>query len=397
MKPRVIFSFLAIIVCSLNLSAQWTNHSGPLNQEINSMIYFKGSLFVATEDSGVFISSNEGKNWSKFDIEDSIIEVQYFYKHKNLLFAGTKGRGLQYLDTTDNKWKKNPLEKNIVNSIWSRGQLVVVGTSNGLNISNDNGQTWSDGGLKGGIINAVTGNDSMIIAGSFANLDGGVFISKDSTKNWKSLNSPSSIRSIILSDSNIFIGTNSGVYTSIGSTNIWEKICCPEFAIGLSFEQNKDFLFAGLSNKIIFAKKSEKIWKDVTGAIPYAYTGSLVIEGDKLFAGTGGGIWSRELNSFPLFLLYNKDVSVSNYSVSQNFPNPFNSSTRIYFRLPEHDNVVLTIFDVVGKRIKVIEKPNLSSGTHYIDFISENLPSSVYFYKITTSKYSEVRKMFLLK
>ncbi len=90
------------------------------------------------------------------------------------------------------------------------------------------------------------------------------------------------------------------------------------------------------------------------------------------------------------------------FSVSQNFPNPFNPSTKIKFNLPEEAKVSLKIFDILGQ--EVFEHVNVVYGTgvHEVQFNGANLNSGVYFYKISAEgsdgkNFSEVNKMLLLK
>ena len=85
------------------------------------------------------------------------------------------------------------------------------------------------------------------------------------------------------------------------------------------------------------------------------------------------------------------------YSLKQNFPNPFNPVTTIDFYLPEADNVSLKVFNVLGKEIQQVVSGRLSEGYHSIEFNAEELPSGVYFYRLESGKYSEMKKMVLLK
>jgi hypothetical protein len=87
-----------------------------------------------------------------------------------------------------------------------------------------------------------------------------------------------------------------------------------------------------------------------------------------------------------------------NFNLKQNFPNPFNSKTRIAFSLPEISKVNLKIYNSLGKEVKsLITNEIYNSGEYEIVFNSEELPSGVYFYKLQTEKFSQTRKMILLK
>lgn len=94
----------------------------------------------------------------------------------------------------------------------------------------------------------------------------------------------------------------------------------------------------------------------------------------------------------------NFDELPSNFGLSQNYPNPFNPSTTINFSLPKESKVSLRIYDILGKLIEnVIENEVKTPGNYQVTFNSNNLPSGVYFYTLTSGDFMQVRKMILTK
>ena len=85
------------------------------------------------------------------------------------------------------------------------------------------------------------------------------------------------------------------------------------------------------------------------------------------------------------------------FSLTQNYPNPFNPVTKIKYRLPELSKVRLTVYDVLGREIKVLVDQEKPAGTYEIEFDGTNLPTGVYFYRIEAGKYSDTKKLMLLK
>jgi len=85
------------------------------------------------------------------------------------------------------------------------------------------------------------------------------------------------------------------------------------------------------------------------------------------------------------------------FSLSQNFPNPFNPETNIQFVVAHTGPVKLKIFDILGCEIAVLVDEELSSGNYNIRFKAEGLPSGIYIYTLETGKFSLSRKMILLK
>lgn len=85
------------------------------------------------------------------------------------------------------------------------------------------------------------------------------------------------------------------------------------------------------------------------------------------------------------------------FSLYQNYPNPFNPATKIKFDLPFASAVSLKLFSISGKEISNIFSGNVSPGSYEVSFEASALPSGVYFYKIEAGKYTDTKKMMLIK
>jgi beta-glucuronidase len=84
----------------------------------------------------------------------------------------------------------------------------------------------------------------------------------------------------------------------------------------------------------------------------------------------------------------------------QNYPNPFNPGTKIRFTLREKTHVKLTVLDMLGREIEVLVDEKRNAGQHDVTFVAarqgRNLPSGVYFYKLVTHEFTDVKKMILM-
>lgn len=89
--------------------------------------------------------------------------------------------------------------------------------------------------------------------------------------------------------------------------------------------------------------------------------------------------------------------SPSLFYLGQNFPNPFNSSTTINFRLPEENNAVLELYNVLGQKIKVLLNGFISAGKHTFQLNAEGLSSGTYYYVLRTPGFTEIKKMLLIR
>jgi photosystem II stability/assembly factor-like uncharacterized protein len=93
-----------------------------------------------------------------------------------------------------------------------------------------------------------------------------------------------------------------------------------------------------------------------------------------------------------------KEQTPREFTLSQNYPNPFNPVTTIQFTLSGPDDITLTVYDLLGRRVAVLLNGSLPAGTHSAVFDARHLASGVYLYRIVTAQgQSETRKMMLLK
>jgi hypothetical protein len=87
----------------------------------------------------------------------------------------------------------------------------------------------------------------------------------------------------------------------------------------------------------------------------------------------------------------------NSFSLSQNYPNPFNPVTKIEFALPKISNVKLVVYDVLGREVQVLINSRMNPGYHSYDFTASELPSGVYFYRLTCDGFVDTKKMTLIK
>ena len=84
-------------------------------------------------------------------------------------------------------------------------------------------------------------------------------------------------------------------------------------------------------------------------------------------------------------------------SHSKNYPNPFNPTTTIEFRIPVSSFVTIKVFDILGNEVRTLVHDNLDTGNHKIPFDATGLSGGVYFYRLTSSSFSETKRMVLLR
>jgi hypothetical protein len=87
----------------------------------------------------------------------------------------------------------------------------------------------------------------------------------------------------------------------------------------------------------------------------------------------------------------------SKYELSQNYPNPFNPSTTVKFNLPKAGDVSLKLYDILGKEVDNLFTGFLSAGYFQINFNASALSSGVYFYRLETENFADIKRMLMVK
>jgi len=92
------------------------------------------------------------------------------------------------------------------------------------------------------------------------------------------------------------------------------------------------------------------------------------------------------------------------FSLSPNYPNPFNPTTKIKFSLPNVGDenfrplqTQLIVYDILGREIKTLLNKPLQPGEYEVEFDATGLPSGVYFYRLSSGSFSQTKKMVLLR
>ena len=125
----------------------------------------------------------------------------------------------------------------------------------------------------------------------------------------------------------------------------------------------------------------------------------------KSYTGGTNGQPVGSLNWFNIISdVKNKHVSAlpSSYTLEQNYPNPFNPETIIEYTLPKQSAVKLIIYNSLGEEIKTLIDNIQSAGIHFIKWNGTNkygqkVSSGIYFYRITSGKFSDIKKMIMIK
>jgi beta-galactosidase len=130
-----------------------------------------------------------------------------------------------------------------------------------------------------------------------------------------------------------------------------------------------------------------------TNTVVDAFTGETAGVGPEFTWNIGAGETRVEKYQVPSSVASNGAASVTSFTLDQNFPNPYNSTTVIRFSLPVSEVVSLKIYDVLGREIRTLVDEKMEQGMHSVSCTLSDLSSGVYIYRIHAGRYVQERKM----
>lgn len=226
MKKIVIITLIQLLPFGICIShAQWVQTNGPYGGNIWALAINGENIFAGTYEDGIFLSTDEGSNWTEVN---------------------------------------NGLDGKEVRSLAISGETIFAGTRSGLFISTNNGANWTNvimGSTNPDIRSfAISGNN--IFAGTW---DDGVFLSTDNGTSWNAVNNGlpmlSADKSLAIIGDTVFVGIldwNGGVYLSTDNGSNWNAI---NAGLTIDNETNAYALSLGFSENNIFAGTRIGIWR----------------------------------------------------------------------------------------------------------------------------------------
>ena len=459
---NIIYSmiiFIALVSCSLN--AQWVQTNDLYEKDISSLVAFQDrpgttKLLVGTaglySPGSIYLSTNGGLNWIKVDsgwahsgVTCLVISPSLEESGSTNILAGTLGDGI-YLSTNNGSGWGNidsGLIYGWVNSIAFSAEdstnMFFAGASNYSNesdifLSNNYGKKWkllNFGLTTGAFVNVIAASkDNEGKTNLLVGTDKGIYVINIDEIWWEGfLNRLSNynISSFAVSGSNIFAGTQNGVFLSSDYGLSWKEmndglpkdpsdtshyISIKTLAV-YENETGKRYLFAGSSGQSllnphpnVFLSTNNGAWFAVNTGLPLSVNvNAFAFSDGYIYAGTTGrftgtrekGVWKRLLSNMITDVTYNTVITQEHFDLKQNYPNPFNPSTTIKYQIPLSGNVTLKVYDILGKEVTTLVNERKLPGSYEVKFNATDLSSGIYFYKLQTGSLVETKKMIFLK
>jgi type IX secretion system substrate protein len=358
---------------------------------------------ILTDSAGIVKTTDAGENWRKADygiqlpMFGSLGVLEIDPKHPDTLFAGTAGMSLGYpyksIDGGENWSRIDP------DTMW-----IWMPTLCGDSIF-VNGYPLRSG-IVGIGIDPV--NTNIIYAGT--NYTGNLFKSTDGGVSWIAACLQAGLPTTIefsKNTSTIYVGTSwsddfpVGIFKTTDGALTWSN---PKSGLPDTLNVEKVQVFNEDDNELVVLAGN---WRDSGGVWKYkdswefiGIDGSRVqtisLSGSKLYAG------SRGVYVMDIITSVSEDdfLFPKNVYLYDNYPNPFNPTTKIKFTVPvgnENVRSLLKIYDILGNEVATLVDEQKSQGTYEVDWNADSYSSGVYFYSLQSGNVKINKKMLLLK
>jgi len=399
--------FIFLVIINSHSFAQWSQIGPSQVTYASSVNVGTAGIFTAQSGTeGIYKSTNGGLNWthySNINPEWEFRGIHDIHSVGNTIVAGLSGWGVAYTNNGGSNWYHTFGKARPVYTFYTSGTRVFLGTNDvGVFYTNTNsgGLGWTPVEITPDWYNVYcyTGDSALLYVGTE---NRGIFKSTNNGSNWTATSFTGfngAVKTMTTIGSRVFAGHSSNISISTNAGANWSVI----YTFGVSVNSLVSYnntLFAGTAGNGIFASTNFGTnWINVSGNLGAAFhAGKLQVYGAELFASTSTlSVIKAQISNLVGLTSHSTELP-ENFSLYQNYPNPFNPSTAINFDIPKTGNVKLEIFDLSGKLIEELLNEEKGAGTYSVNFNAENLSSGIYVYKLTGTKFSQSRKMMLIK
>jgi len=196
------------------------------------------------------------------------------------------------------------------------------------------------------------------------------------------------------------VGTNRGPV----SFSVWDKtISGTSFGIGASEDGSS---MNNVSGKTTSEMKTKSTFTNLNWDFDKSNDTEIywMIDNDPTDGTVNNGYpyFSLQLPVKYPFLSTDDEIIVSEFALHENYPNPFNPTTTLRFDLPKVSDITLTIYNMLGQKVRTFNYQNTSAGYHSVKWNATNdygdpVGAGVYLYQLQTKDFVKTRKMVLLK
>ncbi|MBX7044741.1 MAG: T9SS type A sorting domain-containing protein [Ignavibacteria bacterium] len=413
------FSLLVLLFFSVNCvfsQSLWFSLNSGTTKNLNSIFFLNANTGYVTGDSAIILkTTNAGLNWTKIfqSVNNSFVDIMFFDSmnaiacgrllaspSSGFIFKSTNG-GVNWTSVGGGNGYPteaafpSPLIGYVIGSPGNSARYVLK-TING-------GNNWSSQ-LDESLNYMKTISFLDVNTGFAGGAQGEILKTTNGGINWNSLSYSASgtVNKIFFFNSSTgYLCTDFGYFarTSNGG-NTWTTL--PVLGTNTSYNSTW-FISPGVGYGVAFGGTIVQTNNGGTNWVTNSSPSSATLN-DIAFtsyeigyiAGNNGTILKTTSGGLTFVQQVNSSIP-EKYALSQNFPNPFNPETEIQFDLPEEIFVSLKVYDISGKEVANLFSGIKEAGKYTVSFDANRLPSGTYFYTLQTGKFTETKKMVLMK
>jgi hypothetical protein len=411
LKMRKSFSLLLIIplLSASLLFAQpqtqlWYQHPGSnLGAVMGIVVDGEGRIFASSYQQGIFRSVDTGKTWQQIaPFTDGVWTMAV--QSSGEIVASLWSRGMYRSTDHGTTWTAftNSRAHADIRAVNNTGHLFIESAGK-LYRTSVNDTAWMELPIGGGAV-AVSGNTVIAAKGTSC------YLSTDNGVQWLTLASaPSTIYSIAaLPNGSLFAGTyfdpdkpSASLLSYHAGSNMWTGNGPPS-TINAIVQRQDGVLFAASHDSGFYTSKNNgSEWRRINHGLSTTKIFSLAVLSDTMIvAGTLDGVFITK--NLSQILSINPDIvsgtgTVTNFTLRQNFPNPFNPTSTISYSIFTQGHVVLAVTDLLGREIAVLVDELQQPGSYSVRYDARGISSGIYLYTLRSGAYSITRKMLLLR
>lgn len=378
-----------------------------------------GLVLVGVTSGGIYRSTDYGATFTQVLTGYSIVSLDFDKFNSNRVYAGSSSTTLNgfFVSTDAGQTFSGPFSNVNVWEILQKqdSSLYTFSTSTGYPVSKstDLGLTWT---TVGSTPAAIRGACLDLIEDIYAAGNGGVYKSTDGGATFINFNLTFSANKIISFQNKILVAvsgtTNGGIYIytdvniPVELASFTAQIINNKIELKWSTVTETNNSGFEIEKKTINNQSGEANWESIgfvkgagTSTEPkyYTFTDNLTLTRNltllyrlKQIDYDGSFSYSDEIE-------VKVDFTPKEFALYQNYPNPFNPMTVISWQSPVSSHQILKIYDLLGNEVATLVNEFRESGSYKVEFNASDLPSGIYYYKLTAGEFSGVNKMMVVK
>lgn len=428
LKVTFIIFLTAIFTSGIKAQEYWLTGPSLTSNNLRS-VFFKDSLTGwIGGDSGIILhTSDQGKTWNFQNSGVSYEVISLFFLTRTRGYALSwelnsdppNHYGTRILSTTNGGFSWNnylfPDSNVFYNTITFRDSLhgFLGGTEGRILYTTNAGANWIRGSIDSGFtygypvehISFYNENYGFATGGAF-DIAGVIWNTTNGGRNWRTqIVGPEPVNDLHIFDSLNIIGIG-GDYeygpSNVKSSNAggsWNYHELGIFGISnaLAFRTDTEaWTNLSIVDSFLVSTDSGNKWRTVSSNGTNVMDITFTDPRNGWAVGMNGRI--LKYNNDLIGIEDNNDILPGGFSLSQNFPNPFNPETKIIFELPSAGLTLIKVYDIRGTEIATLTDRRMEQGRHEIIFNGNGLPSGTYFYNLNFNGNDIItKKMVLLK